>query len=166
MKNSKVISQRILTKIEILSEIHVKFDSNRCLSYETIVQLFDKRQNFKDVRKLKAEFKTKRRNALQNLRFDQYRNLVYQYKNEIEQRLEENLKFLADCLNLTMRQIEQAQERHLNGADLTFVLGIEDFLNQQVPAWLSGEKAIEIYQEIKDLTMKMADEVSDCVSVL
>jgi hypothetical protein len=47
----------------------------------------------------------------------------------------------------------------LNGADLTFVLGVEEFLNQNIPTWLSGEKAIEIYKEIKELTMKMVEEV-------
>jgi len=49
------------------------------------------------------------------------------------------MSLLADCLNLSMRQLEQAQERHLIGADLTFVLGVEDFLSQQIPSWLSGE---------------------------
>jgi hypothetical protein len=41
-----------------------------------------------------------------------------------------------------MDQIELAQEKHLQGADLTFVLGVEEFMMQNVPAWLSGEKAI------------------------
>jgi len=42
----------------------VKFDQTRCLKYETIVQLFDKRQNIKGIRQMKAEFKAKRREAL------------------------------------------------------------------------------------------------------
>ena len=70
------------------------------------------------------------------------------------------MSLLADCLNLSMRQLEQAQERHLIGADLTFVLGVEDFLSQQIPSWLSGEQALKIYQEIKDLTMEMVEEVN------
>lgn len=57
-----------------------------------------------------------------------------------------------------MKQIEQAQDRHLNGVDLTFVLGVDEFLGQSVPSWLSGEKAIAIYQEIKDLTMKLVTD--------
>ena len=44
-----------------------------------------------------------------------------------------------------MTQIEQAQDKHLTNVDLTFVLGIDEFMMQKVPAWLSGEKAIEIY---------------------
>lgn len=59
-----------------------------------------------------------------------------------------------------METIETAQDKHLNGADLTFVLGVEEFMNQQVPPWLSGEKAIAIYQEIKELTMRFVEEVS------
>ena len=58
-----------------------------------------------------------------------------------------------------MKQIEQAQERHLNGADLTFVLGVEEFLSQHVPGWLSGDKAISNYEEIKALTMQMVEQV-------
>jgi hypothetical protein len=35
---------------------------------------------------------------------------------------------------------------------LTFVLGVKEFLKVDIPSWLSPERAIEIYQEIKDLT--------------
>jgi hypothetical protein len=38
------------------------------------------------------------------------------------------------------------------------VLGVEDFLSSNVPAWLSGEKAHSIYQEIKELTMSLVEE--------
>lgn len=114
---------------------------------------------------MKAEFKAKRREALQCGRIDQYRKLVYNYKQLIEQRLELNLQLLARSLNISMRQVEQAQERHLNGADLTFVLGVEEFLSQSVPGWLSGEKAIEIYKEIKELTMQFVDSVGGLSSL-
>jgi hypothetical protein len=36
---------------------------------------------------------------------------------------------------------------------------VKDFLKYQIPAWLTGEKAIEIYSEIKDLTHQFAQEV-------
>lgn len=58
-----------------------------------------------------------------------------------------------------MAQIEAAQEKHLNGQDLTFVLGVEEFTSQPIPEWLTGEKAFQIYQEIKDITMRFVDEV-------
>ena len=63
-----------------------------------------------------------------------------------------------------MKQVEQAQEKHLNGADLTFVLGVEEFLSQHVPGWLSGEKAIEIYKEIKELTKQFVESVGGFLS--
>jgi hypothetical protein len=68
------------------------------------------------------------------------------------------LQLIAKRLRLGMDQIEEAQEKHLIDEDLTFVLGVEEFLSSNVPAWLSGEKALQIYQEIKDLTMGMVDE--------
>ena len=60
-----------------------------------------------------------------------------------------------------MEQIEAAQDKHLNGTDLTFVLGVQEFMMQSVPAWLSGEKAIQIYEEIKNLTIEFVDDVRE-----
>ncbi len=59
-----------------------------------------------------------------------------------------------------MDQIEEAQDRHLSNADLTFVMGIEEFLSSKIPAWLSGEKALQIHSEIKDLTLNLVEEVN------
>ena len=55
-------------------------------------------------------------------------------------------------LYIRMEHIEAAQEKHLMNLDLTFVLGVKDFLKQDIPSWLSAERAIEIYTEIKELT--------------
>jgi len=55
------------------------------------------------------------------------------------------LQLIAKHLRLELYQIEDAQERHLSGLDLTFILGVEEFLSSSVPAWLSGEKALQIY---------------------
>jgi hypothetical protein len=44
-----------------------------------------------------------------------------------------------------MDNIESAQEKHLLNQDLTFVLGVKEFLKVHPPAWLISEKAIEIY---------------------
>ncbi len=43
--------------------------------------------------------------------------------------------------------------------DLTFVLGVKEFLKQDIPSWLTGEKAIEIYSEIKQVTQRYAEMV-------
>ena len=57
-----------------------------------------------------------------------------------------------------MDQIEASQEKHLLNLDLTFVLGVKEFLKQDVPQWLTPEKSIQIYSEIKDLTQFLAQE--------
>lgn len=81
------------------------------------------------------------------------------YKSRIDQQLDSNLALIAQQLRLSMPQIERAQEKHLAGVDLTFVLGVEEFMMQQVPTWLSGERAIAIYEEIKQLTIEMVEDV-------
>ena len=44
--------------------------------------------------------------------------------------------------------------------DLTFVLGVKDFLKYQPPNWLTSQRAIEIYEEIKYITQEFAENVS------
>lgn len=56
-----------------------------------------------------------------------------------------------------MDGIEQAQEKHLLNQDLTFILGVKEFLKVDVPSWLNSDRAIEIYQEIKELTQRYAE---------
>ncbi len=94
---------------------------------------------------MKAEFRSKRRQEIVNKRPEKYRKLVLHYKKQIENKLEQNLQLIAKHLRLELYQIEDAQERHLSGLDLTFILGVEEFLSSSVPAWLSGEKALQIY---------------------
>jgi hypothetical protein len=58
-------------------EIKPKFDSDDgVLSYETIVQIFDKRQAIRGVKKLKNDFKVKRRKLLRNKSLIQYAKVV------------------------------------------------------------------------------------------
>ena len=74
----------------------MKYDRNeernrygeRVLSYQTIVQIFDKRQQIGSVKTLKSEFRSKRRHELVNNRPDKYRKLVLSYKKKIEDLLE------------------------------------------------------------------------------
>jgi hypothetical protein len=51
-------------RIVIEYEIKLKFDEDDILSYQTIVQIFDKRQVIKGIKKMKYEFKIKRRKLL------------------------------------------------------------------------------------------------------
>jgi hypothetical protein len=53
-----------LFRLVIEYEIKLKFDEDDILSYQTIVQIFDKRQVIKGIKKMKYEFKIKRRKLL------------------------------------------------------------------------------------------------------
>lgn len=58
-------------------EIKPKFDSeDGILTYETIVQIFEKRQAIRGVKKLKNDFKVKRRKLLKNRSLTQYAKVV------------------------------------------------------------------------------------------
>jgi hypothetical protein len=50
--------------IVIEYEIKQKYDMDQVLSYETIVAIFDKRQVIKGIKKMKFDFKMKRRRLL------------------------------------------------------------------------------------------------------
>ena len=50
--------------IVIEFEIKPRFDMDRVLSYDTIVQIFDKRSVIKGIKKMKYEFKVNRRKLL------------------------------------------------------------------------------------------------------
>ena len=45
-------------------EIKVKFDADGIINYESIVAIFDKRQVIRGIKKLKYDFKVKRRKLL------------------------------------------------------------------------------------------------------
>lgn len=96
MRNSMVIQSILKVIIELIREIKVKFDPDmQTLSYETIIQIFDKRQIAKGVRKLKADFKAKRRQCLLQKKEDAYKKIVLHYKKLIEAKLESNLSTIA-----------------------------------------------------------------------
>lgn len=73
-----------------MKEISVKFDPvppsanplryTQTLTYQTIVQIFDKRQTVRGIRSLKHEFRLKRRAFLEKGRLDAYKQIVLQYK--------------------------------------------------------------------------------------
>ncbi len=65
------------------------------LSYETIVAIFDKRQMIKGIKKMKFDFKKKRRILLQDKNYNSYKRVVLLYKKAIESKLEDNLKLIA-----------------------------------------------------------------------
>lgn len=66
------------------------------LSYETIVQIFDKRLIIRGAKDLKDEFKYKRRECLQkNMGEITYKKIVMHYNKLLETKLEANLNVIA-----------------------------------------------------------------------
>ena len=66
------------------------------LSYETIVQIFDKRLIIRGAKDLKDEFKYKRRECLQkNMGEITYKKIVMYYNKLLETKLEANLNVIA-----------------------------------------------------------------------
>lgn len=60
----ETVTIKLFIKIVIEFEIKPKFDPDRVISYETIVQIFDKRSVIKGIKKMKYEFKVNRRKLL------------------------------------------------------------------------------------------------------
>ncbi len=86
----------------------MKYDPDGVLGYETIVSIFDKRQVIKGIKKMKFDFKMKRRRLLVDKNGPQYKKIVLLYKKAIESKLEDNLRLIANKLGLRMEQIEAA----------------------------------------------------------
>lgn len=86
--------------IVIEYEIKLKVDPDQVLSYETIVQIFDKRSVIKGIKKMKYEFKINRRKLLADQNESQYRKVVILFKKVIESKLEDNLKVIARRVNI------------------------------------------------------------------
>ena len=64
---------------------------------------------------------------------------------------EDNLEYLCNALGVTMDEIDDAQAKYLNERSLTFVSGRKEFEKLEVPAWLTINEAMRIYDELKDM---------------
>jgi hypothetical protein len=92
--------------IVIEYEIKPLYDSDGVLAYQTIVQIFDKRQVIKGIKKMKHDFKVKRRRLLMDQNHAAYNKIVLLYKKAIESKLEDNLRLIANKLGVKIEQIE------------------------------------------------------------
>ena len=84
-----------IIELVIEFEIKPKLERDGVLSYETIVQIFDKRSVIKGIKKMKFEFKVNRRKLLADQNESQYKKVVILFKKVIESKLEDNLKLIA-----------------------------------------------------------------------
>lgn len=80
-------------------EIKPKYDEDGILTYQTILQIFDKRQAIKGIKKMKYDFKIKRRRLLRDGNLASYKKVVLLYKKAIESKLEDNLRLIANKVN-------------------------------------------------------------------
>lgn len=65
------------------------------MSYKTIVDIFDKRQVIKGIKKMKHDFKNKRRKLLRDGNLPAYKKVVLLYKKAIDSKLEDNLRLIS-----------------------------------------------------------------------
>jgi hypothetical protein len=87
------IAKYLIVVIEY--EIKPRLDEDGVLSYRTIVEIFDKRQVIKGIKKMKHDFKNKRRKLLRDNNLEAYKKIVKLYKKAIESKLEDNLRLIA-----------------------------------------------------------------------
>lgn len=129
--------------------IKPKRDSAGVLDRDTLIKIFDKRSTIRGIRKLDRTFKEKRR-AVFNDQIE-YKNLISKYHFEIEKKRETNLEYICRALNINMDDIENSQEKYFGDKNLAFVVGIKEFEKLDVPTWLTLDKALEIYDEVKEM---------------
>lgn len=78
-------------------------------------------------------------------------NIISKYHFEIEKKRENNLEYICRSLAISIEDIENAQEKYFGDQNLAFVVGLREFERTEVPTWLTLDKALEIYDEIKEM---------------
>ena len=129
--------------------IKPKRDTAGILDRETIIKIFDKRSTIRGIRKLDRTFKDKRRAAFNDI--SEYKSIISKYHFEIERKRENNLEYICRSLGISIDDIENSQEKYFGDQNLAFVVGTKEFERIEVPTWLTLDKALEIYDEIKDM---------------
>lgn len=129
--------------------IKPKRDSAGVLDQDTLIKIFDKRSTIRGMRKLDRTFKEKRRAAFGDQ--IEYRNIISRYHYEIEKKRENNLEYICRALNISIEDIENSQEKYFGDKNLAFTVGTKEFEQLEIPTWLTLDKALEIYDEIKEM---------------
>ena len=141
--------------VQIMRNIPVVRDHDGLLSEDTLIKIFDKRNNIGGIRALQREFRQKRRDVIQNA--EEYKQICIYYHDKIERKREENLEELVRVLGITMDDIDDAQQKHLSERSLTFISGRRELENIEIPPWLTFNEAARIYEELKEmLTSELA----------
>jgi hypothetical protein len=102
----KVIAEYLIVVIEY--EIKPRLDEDGVLSYRTIVEIFDKRQVIKGIKKMKHDFKNKRRKLLRDNNLEAYKKIVKLYKKAIESKLEDNLRLISRKVRILIVKVSSS----------------------------------------------------------
>lgn len=174
MKLIDTVQNRSLLKVDssdepvsLYQDVKIKRDQDGVIDKDSITKIFSKRANIRGVRKLIYDFKDKRRKKIRKvvkngvadidiLYPQEYAKIVEFYHFEIEEKKEDNLNYIAKCLNITMDDIDIAQEKHFNDDNVLMEVDIPEFKKYVIPAWLNLDRALEIYDELKD---RLRDEL-------
>lgn len=97
------------------------------------------------------EFKEARRKFLANENKENYDKVVTQYCKTIDSKMEVNLIYLAKKLGISRDEIDQSQQKYLD-KDVTLMLYSDEFLSVELPKDFNLEKAIEIQEEMAELS--------------
>jgi len=127
----------------------VEKDQEGILTEQALVNLFDKRNTIRGVRKKAKEFRNKWRECFENQ--SEYRRMVLIYHNQLENMRESNLEYLAQAMGITMDEIDESQVKYLSDKSMTFITGWKEFTNLEVPPWLTVKEAMRIFEELKDM---------------
>jgi hypothetical protein len=126
-----------------------KRDSAGIVDRDTLVRIFDKRSTIRGIRKLDKTFKEKRRATFADQA--EYKNIISYYHFEIEKKRENNLEYICRAINVSIEDIENSQEKYFGDSNLAFIVGTKEFQNAEVPSWLTLDKALEIYDDLKEM---------------
>lgn len=129
--------------------IKPKRDTAGVLDRDSLVRIFDKRSTIRGIRKLDRVFKEKRRAVFEDQ--VEYKNLISYYHYEIEKKRENNLEYICRAINVSIEDIENSQEKYFGDSNLAFVVGTKEFQNIEVPSWLALDKALKIYDDLKEM---------------
>jgi hypothetical protein len=128
--------------------IDIEFTSKGHLTRNSLIQILDARYELNNYRELESLFTQKRLEALDKSK-SHFKTIVDVFEQEEQDRLDHNLELLLPFLDCSLEQVHEAFKIHFEDQkDIDFVLNTGVFLQEQVPDWLTYDKAMQIFEEI------------------
>ena len=149
---------------QLLESANIELTEDGLLTREGLIRLLDLRWSFNGATALHDLFYSKRLEALNKDDIELYKHYVSVFELAIEERLQLNYHLLTEVAPFTLEKAEMSQEVHFqNVADEEFVwiLNVAEFLQAEIPEWLTIDAASTIYQEIGEITSKITESEQD-----